>query len=191
MLPANPPELHLLWRPYRSALRPPNMDRAGQAATPAEREAMIAVCYMTLSYIAEQAKYEWLAKRTVVDIYLEEEPDPSLVPEIDKAVLELWPHFDHKRALMRAYKAADHNHDGFIRRREFRLLLKYIMYFDSMWQRFDEIDRTTNINTFFSSMRSSRAKEKKKKNKNKKKNKKKKNMRRIEKKASKENAFRG
>ena len=40
-------------------------------------------------------------------------------------------------------------------------------------------------------MRSSRAKEKKNKNKNKKKNKKKKNMRRIEKKASKENAFRG
>jgi hypothetical protein len=59
---------------------------------------------------------------------------------------------------------------------------------------FDEIDRTTNINTFFSSMRSSRAKEKKKKNKKNKKNKKKKNMRRLrrrEKKASKENGFRG
>jgi Ca2+-binding EF-hand superfamily protein len=61
--------------------------------------------------------------------------------EIDKAVLELWPHFDHKRALMRAYKAADVNDDGFIRRREFRLLLKYIVYFDAMWARFDEIDR--------------------------------------------------
>jgi Ca2+-binding EF-hand superfamily protein len=61
--------------------------------------------------------------------------------EIDKAVLELWPQFDHKRALMRAYKAADRNGDGFIRRREFRLLLKYIIYFNDMWERFDEIDR--------------------------------------------------
>ena len=26
------PELHLLWQPYRSSLRPPNLDRAGQAA---------------------------------------------------------------------------------------------------------------------------------------------------------------
>lgn len=61
--------------------------------------------------------------------------------EIDKAVVELWPQFDHKPALMRAYKAADRNEDGFIRRREFRLLLKYIIYFDQMWARFDEIDR--------------------------------------------------
>ena len=38
--------------------------------------------------------------------------------EIDKAVVELWPQFDHKPALMRAYKAADRNEDGFIRRRE-------------------------------------------------------------------------
>ncbi len=61
--------------------------------------------------------------------------------EIDKAVVELWPQFDHKRALMRAYKAADRNDDGFIKRREFRLLLKYIIYFDEMWAKFDEIDR--------------------------------------------------
>lgn len=61
--------------------------------------------------------------------------------EIDKAVVELWPQFDHKRALMRAYKAADRDDDGFIKRREFRLLLKYIMYFDEMWAKFDEIDR--------------------------------------------------
>ena len=60
--------------------------------------------------------------------------------EIDKAVLELWPQFDHKRALMRAYQAADRNGDGMIRRREFRLLLKYIIYFDQMWEHFEEID---------------------------------------------------
>jgi len=60
--------------------------------------------------------------------------------EIDKAVLELWPHFNHKAALMRAYKAADVNGDGYIKRREFRLLLKYVIYFNDLWHRFDEID---------------------------------------------------
>lgn len=41
---------------------------------------------------------------------------------------------------MRAYKAADVNNDGFIRRREFRLLLKYIIYFNGLWEKFDSID---------------------------------------------------
>ena len=60
--------------------------------------------------------------------------------EIDKAIVELWPQFDHKKAVLRAYKAADRNGDGFIRRREFRLLLKYIIYFNELWEVFDEID---------------------------------------------------
>eukprot|EP01047_Picozoa_sp_COSAG01_P040490 COSAG01_NODE_3413_length_6125_cov_26.475938_3_plen_543_part_00 len=60
--------------------------------------------------------------------------------EIDKAVVELWPEFNHKPALMRAYKAADRNGDGFIKRREFRLLLQYVMYFNELWHKFEEID---------------------------------------------------
>jgi Ca2+-binding EF-hand superfamily protein len=60
--------------------------------------------------------------------------------EIDKAVVELWPHFDHKRALMRAYKAADTSGDGLIKRREFRLLLKYIVYFNDLWDTFEALD---------------------------------------------------
>ena len=60
--------------------------------------------------------------------------------EIDKAVLELWPQYDHKRALMRAYKAADTNNDGFIKRREFRALLMYIVYFNGLWDTFEAID---------------------------------------------------
>ena len=60
--------------------------------------------------------------------------------EIDKAVLELWPEWDHKPALMRAYKTADVSGDGFIERREFRLLLKYIVYFNELWDKFEEID---------------------------------------------------
>ena len=34
--------------------------------------------------------------------------------EIDKAVVEIWPQFNHKQALMRAYKAADVSGDGWI-----------------------------------------------------------------------------
>lgn len=60
--------------------------------------------------------------------------------EIDRCVGELWPHFDHKPALMRAYRAADVDADGFIRRPEFRLLLKYVMYFNTLWDRFDQVD---------------------------------------------------
>ena len=63
----------------------------------------------------------------------------SLV-EIDKAIVELWPQFDHKKAVLRAYKAADRNGDGFIRRREFRLLLEYIIYFNRLWDAFESID---------------------------------------------------
>ena len=60
--------------------------------------------------------------------------------EIDKAIVELWPQFDHKKAVLRAYKAADRNGDGFIRRREFRLLLEYIIYFNRLWDAFESID---------------------------------------------------
>ena len=72
--------------------------------------------------------------------------------EIDKCCRELWPHFDHKPALMRAYKAADRTGDGFIRRREFRLLLRYVMYFNTLWDKFEAIDedgdRRLNLQEF-------------------------------------------
>ena len=49
--------------------------------------------------------------------------------EIDKAIIELWPQLNHKQVLMMAYHAADVSGDGFIGRREFRLLVKYLVYF--------------------------------------------------------------
>ena len=60
--------------------------------------------------------------------------------EIDKAVLEVWPHFNNKPALVRSYKAADVTGDGFITRKEFRLLLVGIDYFNSVWSRFESLD---------------------------------------------------
>ena len=67
--------------------------------------------------------------------------------EIDKAVvggvigeaLGL-PDFEHKPALMRAYKAADTSHDGFIERDEFSKLLSYLVYFNNLWHKFEQID---------------------------------------------------
>jgi Ca2+-binding EF-hand superfamily protein len=62
--------------------------------------------------------------------------------EIDKAVVERYPHFDHKPSLTRAYRAADVNGDGVIKLREFHLLLKYLVYFTDLWDIFDAIDTT-------------------------------------------------
>ena len=50
------------------------------------------------------------------------------------------PDFDHKPALMRACHAADVSHDGFIERSEFKKLLKYLVYFNNLWHKFEEID---------------------------------------------------
>jgi hypothetical protein len=67
--------------------------------------------------------------------------------EIDKAVVEGLvgpvlgcPDFNHKPALIRAYKAADKSGDGFIERSEFAKLLRYIVYFNNLWHKFEEID---------------------------------------------------
>ena len=60
--------------------------------------------------------------------------------EIDKAVRELYPTFDNKPALIRAYKAADRTGDGYITRKEFRLLLQGLRYFNSVWARFESLD---------------------------------------------------
>ena len=60
--------------------------------------------------------------------------------EIDKAVHEFWPGMDHKPALIRAYKAADINRDGFIGRREFGKLLSALCYFNNLFLKFESID---------------------------------------------------
>ena len=60
--------------------------------------------------------------------------------EIDKAIVELWPQFNRKKALMRAYHAADVSEDQYVQRREFRLLLRYVVYFNNLWDKFEDID---------------------------------------------------
>ena len=61
-------------------------------------------------------------------------------PEIDRAVKEQWPGFDHRPSLVRAYRAADVSADGWIERREFHLFLHYLVFFTGLRGTFDEID---------------------------------------------------
>jgi len=60
--------------------------------------------------------------------------------ELDKGVVELWPHLNHKPAVMRAYKAADTSGNGWIGKREFKHFLKYLVYFVELWNTFADID---------------------------------------------------
>ena len=48
--------------------------------------------------------------------------------------------YNHKPAIMRAYRAADTSGDGFIQRKEFSKLLAYIVYFNNLWDTFDAMD---------------------------------------------------
>jgi len=60
--------------------------------------------------------------------------------EIDKLISQRYPLFDNKPALMRAYKAADTNKNGFISLKEFKNLWKYIIYYNNLWQKFEKVD---------------------------------------------------
>ena len=60
--------------------------------------------------------------------------------ELDKGVIELWPDLNHKPAIMRAYKAADKNDDGFIRKNEFRAFIRFIHFYNKLWKQFSELD---------------------------------------------------
>jgi hypothetical protein len=57
-----------------------------------------------------------------------------------RQVVEIFPGYDHKPAIMRAYKAADANGNGFIGRREFGELLHFLIYFNGLWEKFEQID---------------------------------------------------
>jgi hypothetical protein len=48
--------------------------------------------------------------------------------------------YNHKPAIMRAYRAADTSSDGFVQRKEFSKLLAYIVYFNNLWDTFDAMD---------------------------------------------------
>lgn len=57
--------------------------------------------------------------------------------QIQNGIEQSYPQLNHRAALLRAYKAADVNGDGLIGRREFRLLLEYLVFFSQSWQEFE------------------------------------------------------
>ncbi|CAH1767487.1 2905_t:CDS:2, partial [Entrophospora sp. SA101] len=62
--------------------------------------------------------------------------------EIDKAVIELYPHFaKDKPAIMRAYKATDVSKDGFVDLSEFGNLLDLLYYYDDLYKQFQKLDK--------------------------------------------------
>jgi Ca2+-binding EF-hand superfamily protein len=60
--------------------------------------------------------------------------------ELDKAVVETWPEFNNKPALMRAYKAADRNKTGFLSKREFIAFLRYLVAYTNLFNTFCAMD---------------------------------------------------
>jgi hypothetical protein len=60
--------------------------------------------------------------------------------EIDRAIVADFTQCHNKPALMRAYKAADRDGNGFIGRGEFKKLLHFINYFNGLWMRFESVD---------------------------------------------------
>jgi len=60
--------------------------------------------------------------------------------EIDKAVMVRYPQYNHKAVMMRAYKWADADQNGFITKREFGLMLRSLAHFEELWEKFDAAD---------------------------------------------------
>eukprot|EP00759_Apiculatamorpha_spiralis_P004958 PhF_6_TR12975/c0_g1_i1/m.20507 len=69
--------------------------------------------------------------------------------ELDKAVVELWPQFNNKPAIMRAYKAADKNGSGWVGKKEFKYFLKYLVVYNEVWNAFQSIDTSRDRRVTF------------------------------------------
>lgn len=64
----------------------------------------------------------------------------SSLAEIDKMIVENFPEYDNKPAVMRAYQCIDRNNNGFISKHEFRDFFGYLDYFTKLWHKFEGID---------------------------------------------------
>eukprot|EP00760_Papus_ankaliazontas_P034431 PhM_4_TR7188/c0_g1_i1/m.29959 len=60
--------------------------------------------------------------------------------ELDLAVMTLWPHYNNKPAIMRAYKAADKNGSGWLGKKEFKFFLRFLVHYNDVWRKFDALD---------------------------------------------------
>ena len=65
--------------------------------------------------------------------------------ELGKAWKELFKHLDHKPSVMKAYRAADENQDGFVVRSEFEAFLRYIAYHNNCHDAFSINGHHVNV----------------------------------------------
>ena len=103
----------------------------------------------TISCVFYSEKHDFLTENAVF-FRIDNNGNGGLsLAEIDKAIIDGsipaalggdTTVYDHKPAILRAYKAADTSGDGFIERREFGKLLAYIVYFNNLWDTFDPMD---------------------------------------------------
>eukprot|EP00756_Hemistasia_phaeocysticola_P029041 Hpha_TRINITY_DN16206_c1_g3::TRINITY_DN16206_c1_g3_i6::g.15071::m.15071 len=63
--------------------------------------------------------------------------------EIDKAIDEKYPDYDHKPVLMRAMKLSDRegNHDGLLEAKEFTEFVEFLSLYTDLWKKFETVDK--------------------------------------------------
>eukprot|EP00037_Helgoeca_nana_P019874 m.195400 g.195400 ORF g.195400 m.195400 type:complete len:363 (+) comp25034_c1_seq12:4192-5280(+) len=83
------------------------------------------------------------ARNAMVQVFKAMDPNGNRVlsvAEAHKYMQETWPEFDAQRMLIRAHSAADTDGTGFITFIEFRKFLKYVLFFDDLYDKFQELD---------------------------------------------------
>ncbi|KAH3742992.1 Flagellar calcium-binding protein TB-44A [Pelomyxa schiedti] len=95
--------------------------------------------------LAVPIKIDELSDERLKELWLEADNNHNnmlSLAEIDKVILLEFPQFaSNKSALMRAYKAADLNRDGFVQKNEFKYLMTLVGYFDNIGRMFRHLDK--------------------------------------------------
>ena len=93
----------------------------------------------------KELNYPTSAERKALFMKLDPNGNGMLsLAELDRGVVMLWPSFNNKPAIMRAYKAADRNGTGFIAKGEFEYFLRFLQYYNNMWMKFSKIDSSAD-----------------------------------------------
>mmetsp|Transcript_2818 Transcript_2818/g.8531 ORF Transcript_2818/g.8531 Transcript_2818/m.8531 type:complete len:220 (+) Transcript_2818:110-769(+) len=95
----------------------------------------------------EKARLDELWK--VVDV---NDNNMTTLAELDKMIVENYPGFNNKPAIMRAYHACDRNGNGFISHKEFTNFMGYLDYFTKLWEKFEDIDENQDRRIDFNEM---------------------------------------
>ncbi|CAF0914762.1 unnamed protein product [Rotaria sp. Silwood1] len=71
--------------------------------------------------------------------------------EIDRAIVHHYPQLaKNKKAIMRAYKAADTSGNGFVELKEFEKIVEFLHYYNKLSQAFEELDTNDDHRISFS-----------------------------------------